>query len=184
MRKYRHKRRSNSPLSKAKRFHRRVWVALTHIILAPAFAFYVGFCLFNIAQVSAPEVPFYGLKLAIEDARLGLTTDPAQHASLALTFAAERVHEIVQIANRDQEIPESVLLRLQGQLRMALQDATNATEQDRQHILTEMNDVTKHLQDTLTQAEPAAPIATRDAMRRAFRLVEQTHLQAEKALSD
>jgi hypothetical protein len=94
------------------------------------------------------------------------------------------VREIVQIANRGQEAPELVLLRLQNQLHMALQDATRADGQDKQRILAEVNDVTKQLQDTLTQAEPEVPIATRDALRQGFRLVEQIHLQAKKALSD
>lgn len=184
MRKYRHRRRSNNHLARVARPSRKIWPALTHLILAPVFTLYVIFCLLNIAQTSTPDVPFYGLKLAIEDARLGLAIDQSQHASLALSFATERVSEIVQIANRSQVAPELVLLRLQNQLRAAMQDATSADEQDRQRLLAQVNDVTKQLQITLTQALPEAPIATQSALSEAERLAEQTRRQAEEAMND
>jgi hypothetical protein len=179
MKEYSLKRPSNGPQLEAKYTPPKGWLAPAHVVFALAFASYVIFCLFSIAQISVPDIPFYGLKMVMEDARLSMATDPAQHASLALTFATERVREIVQIADRGQEAPELVLLRLQNQLHMALQDATRADEQDKQRILAEVNDVTKQLQDTLTKAEPEVPIATRDALRQAFHLAEQIHLQAE-----
>ena len=175
---------SSRPLSQTLRPPLKAWPALARVTLAVVFAFCIVVGLYRTAQASTPDAPLYGLKVAIEDARLSLTTDPEQHASLALTFAAERVREIVQVANRGQEAPEPVLLRLQNQLRVALQDAANADEQNRQRILAKVNDVIKQLQDTLTQAEPEAPIAAQSTFLKAERLAEQARRQAEEAMND
>jgi hypothetical protein len=174
---------SNRPLLEIKHPPLKTWPALAQVVLALVFTLCVAVGLYGTAQASAPDAPLYGLKMAIEDARLGLATDPSQHASLALTFAAERVREIVQTASRSQQAPESVLLRLQDQLRVALQDAASADEQNRQRILTEINDATEQLQNTLMRAESETPIATRAALREAEHLAAQARLQAEEDLN-
>ena len=175
---------SSRTLSQTLRPPLKAWPALARVTLAVVFAFCIAAGLYSTAQASTPDTPLYGLKMAIEDARLSLTTDPAQHASLALTFAAERVREMMQTSSQGQAVPESVLTRFQIQLRVALQDATNADEPNRQRILAEINDVTKQLQNTLMQAEPEAPSAAQSALRQAEHLAEQTCLQTEEGLND
>ena len=135
----------------------RIRVRLVQVAFILAFTAYMTICLFSVTQASTPDTPLYGLKTAIEDTRLHWTTDPAQHASLALAFATERVREIMQLSDRGQAIQQTVVLRLQDQLRQATQDATRADEQDQQQIMGEVDDVTQQMQSALTQVKLRTP---------------------------
>jgi uncharacterized membrane protein YgcG len=79
------------------------------------------------SQESLPDSPLYGIKLQVEDLRIGLTRDPASEAVLAMTMAQERVQEAVKLAEGDREIPESVAERYRAQVSTALQRAGEVT---------------------------------------------------------
>jgi hypothetical protein len=111
----------------------RIGFRFAQIAFVLAFAAYMDICLFSVTQASTPDTPLYGLKTAIEDTRLRWTTDPAQHASLALDFANERVSEIMQLSDRGQVVQQTVVLRLQDQLRQATRDASRADEHHVSH---------------------------------------------------
>jgi hypothetical protein len=139
--------------------------------------------LVHTAQASTPTSPLYQIKIGIEDVQLGLAWSPAQHASLALAFAAERVREIELISSQGQPVPQAVLVRLEDQLNAALRDAAGTEGTQQQHILAEVNAITTQLQHALMQASTQAPMPTQVGLREAERLLEQTRLQAETRLN-
>ena len=94
------------------------------------------------AQDSAPDAPLYGIKLASEDARLGLTLEQTSRLELQLDFALRRMQEMAARVNAGQDIPASLLARWQRhnqnatQICAQLSDAEfgPALQQVREHL--------------------------------------------------
>ncbi|MBN1135360.1 MAG: hypothetical protein JXM73_02180 [Anaerolineae bacterium] len=72
------------------------------------------------AAGSLPGQPLYGVKLATEQIRLALTSQPASRAALEQALAEERLDEIVALLNRKQTIDAAVSSRAVRQLEQAL----------------------------------------------------------------
>ena len=75
------------------------------------------------AADSLPGEPLYGLKLAAEEARLALTTDPEAQAALNLALAEERLDEIAALLEQGQAVDEVTAERVERQLHAALEAA-------------------------------------------------------------
>ena len=80
------------------------------------------------AADSLPGQPLYGVKLATEQIRLALTSQPESRAALEQALAEERLDEIVALLKRKQVIGAAVSSRAVRQLEQAL--ATSAQLQD------------------------------------------------------
>ncbi len=88
------------------------------------------------AQGSLPDQPFYGVKLATEDVRAGLTTNSQSRAGLMLDFAHLRLQEALQLAAQGKAVPVSVWQRMTGQYDDALLAAASMDDtQLRQRLL-------------------------------------------------
>jgi len=138
------------------------------------------------AQSSLPDSPLYSIKLAVEDARLNLTRDPAQQATLAMTFAGERTHEMERLAIANRPISTLVSLRLQNQLDAALSAAARAPEPEMLRLLIQVRTTARTQERALMQAQVNAPreASTQDALRMAEQAVTQARQQAESGLTD
>ena len=75
------------------------------------------------AADSLPGEPLYGFKLAAEEARLALTTDPEDQAALNLALAEERLDEIATLLEQGQAVDEVTAERVERQLNAALEAA-------------------------------------------------------------
>ncbi len=75
------------------------------------------------AQSSQPDEALYGVKLATEDLRLGLSADPQERLTLALTLVQVRTQEMVRLVELERAVPEQLGLRLQNHVETALQAA-------------------------------------------------------------
>ncbi len=75
------------------------------------------------AQSSQPDEPLYGVKLATEDLRLGLSADPQERLVLALNLVQVRTQEMVRLVEQERAVPEQLGLRLQSHVEAALQAA-------------------------------------------------------------
>lgn len=75
------------------------------------------------AQSSLPDQLLYGVKLASEDVRTGLTMNNQTRLDLATNFADTRLDEIQQLAAQGKPIPSSVWDRLVAQYDLALSTA-------------------------------------------------------------
>jgi len=138
------------------------------------------------AQSSLPDSPLYSIKLAVEDARLNLTRDPLQQATLSLSFASERTREIERLAIAHRPISNQVSLRLQNQLEAALSDAARAPEPEMLHLLTQVRATAETQERALAQAQVNAlrEASTQDALRLAEQAITQARQQAEFGLAD
>jgi uncharacterized membrane protein YgcG len=138
------------------------------------------------AQSSLPDSPLYGIKLTVEDARLNLTSDPAQQATLAMTFASERTHEMERLTIAHRPIGSHVSLRLQNQLDAALSAAARAPEPEMLRLLDQVRSMAQTQERALSQAQINAPRepSTQEALRQAEQAIAQAQQQAESGLTD
>ena len=138
------------------------------------------------AQSSLPDSPLYRIKLAVEDARLNLTHDPSQQATLAMTFASERAHEMERLAIAHRLISTLVSLRLQNQLDAALSAAARAPEPEMLRLLDQVRTTAQTQERALAQAQVNAPreASTQDALRLAEQAVTLAQQQAKAGLAD
>jgi len=138
------------------------------------------------AQSSLPDSPLYSVKLMVEDTRLNLTSDPAQQATLALTFAGERTRELERLASARRPISAQVSLRLQNQLDAVLSAAARAPEPDMLRLLDKVRTTAQTQERSLAQAQVNAPreASTQDALRLAEQALTQARQQAESGLTD
>jgi hypothetical protein len=138
------------------------------------------------AQSSLPDSPLYRIKLTVEDARLNRTSDPSQQATLAMTFASERTHEMERLAIANRPISTLVSLRLQNQLDSALSAAARAPEPEMLRLLDQVRSMAQIQERALTQAQLDAPreAGTQDALRLAEQAVTLAQQRAEAGLAD
>jgi len=138
------------------------------------------------AQPSLPDSPLYSIKLTMEDARLNLTRDPLQQATLSLSFANERTREMERLAIAHRSISSQVSLRLQNQLDAALSDAARVPEPEMLRLLDQVRSMAQTQERALSQAQINAPreVGTQDALRQAEQAVAQARQQAELGLAD
>lgn len=109
------------------------------------------------AQTAAPDSLLYPEKLAWEDVRLTLATDPQQRAELTLTFAETRVAEIASMVAADRPVPEAVRLRLEAQLQQALRYAAQLPEGPMNQFLRHMETRVRLRVQEMYQAMDHAP---------------------------
>jgi hypothetical protein len=75
------------------------------------------------SQSSLPGDPLYGVKLALEDLRLGLTRDPQQEVLLLEDLVEARLDEIGALVQEGSPISLQLRTRLESHLRLALQQS-------------------------------------------------------------
>jgi hypothetical protein len=73
------------------------------------------------AAASLPGGPLYGLKLTAEEARMGLTSDPAAKAELAAEFAENRLDEIGRMMAAGRAVDGETAHKAQQQVSQAYQ---------------------------------------------------------------
>jgi hypothetical protein len=83
------------------------------------------------AAASLPGEPLYGLKLAAEQARMELTTNPEAKAELAAELAENRLGEISQMVASGKEVDRETAFAAQQQISLAFQ-AMNQVSGDEQ----------------------------------------------------
>lgn len=76
------------------------------------------------AQSSQPDEPLYGVKLATEDLRLGLSQDPQERLALALNLVQVRTQEMAQLVQANRAVPVELQTRLQSHVNTALEAAS------------------------------------------------------------
>ncbi len=138
------------------------------------------------AQSSLPDSPLYGIKLAVEDARLNLAGDPSQQAMLSLSFASERAREMERLAVANRPIENRVSQRLDNQLENALDAASRAPEHEMLRLLDKVQAMAQAQERALAQARANAPREARsqDALREAEQAMAQARRQAHAGLAD
>jgi uncharacterized membrane protein YgcG len=159
------------------------WVARVAIALVLVLSIVGGTA--AAAQSSLPDSPLYGIKLAVEGARLNFARAPSQQAMLSLSFAGERVREIERQAIANRPISGQVSLRLQNELDAALSAAARAPEPEMLRLLNQIRTMAQTQERALAQAEVSAPSESgKNALRQAEQAMTQAQRQAEAGLAD
>jgi hypothetical protein len=132
------------------------------------------------AQTSLPAEPFYGIKLAIEDARLSNTSDPSAAILLSEEYAARRIDEMVRLAATQHSIPPELLTRLDSHLTQALSSAAGLdTPQASLEQILQMAETQSMI---LTQARSMTP--NDPSLEKAAQYLEIARGLAQMGLSD
>ena len=104
---------------------------LAGALIATLLVFGMVFGAGQAAAASLPGEPLYGLKLAAEQARMELTTDPEAKAELAAELAENRLGEITQMVASGKEVDRETAFAAQQQMSLAFQ-AVNQVNGDEQ----------------------------------------------------
>ncbi len=115
------------------------------------------------AQNDLPTGALYGVKLASEDARLGLAADPAARADLLLEFSQRRVREIIALSSAGNPPLEPVATRLREEVDATLQIAAGADDATRNQLLARIRSEIESNLQLMNQAQnqvslQAAPV--------------------------
>jgi hypothetical protein len=135
------------------------------------------------AQDSLPGDTLYPAKLAVEDLRLSLASDPATEMKLALQFGEERVQELQALAENGQPIPESTVARMQNLFGYALQEASQAPPEEAPGLLEQITLRTRTQAQTLERLQ-AEGEGDQVRLRQALQSCLQIHEAAQTRMGD
>ena len=136
------------------------------------------------AANSLPDSPLYPVKLAMEDARLAVTSNPAQQAALHLAMARERTQEMAQQALKGEVPGEATLSRLQRHLNYALQLAGQLPDKEMAGILTQAREMTQNQAQQMSQTQAQVREPAQESLGYANQLLNQVCREAEGGLED
>jgi hypothetical protein len=136
------------------------------------------------AANSLPGSPLYPAKLAMEQARLQVATDPSDQAQLHMILAQVRVQEMEQLALAGREPGEAVIHQLQQHLNQALRLAAGMPDQAMQGTLAQWQQKIQLQEQALQQAQVRAAEPAQEPLRLALQLLQQTRQQLQAGLED
>lgn len=119
---------------------------------------------FGVGQAAAASLPgesLYGLKLATEDARQSLTSDPRASADLNLALAERRMDEVVQLVEQGQTVDAQTANRVEQQLTAAIGAAVKLEDKEAAQVLEKLGTAIQQQQQTMEQLkgqQPDAPV--------------------------
>ncbi len=130
------------------------------------------------SQNSLPDQTLYGIKTFTEDVRLRLTSQSEGKIDLLVVFSHRRVKELSALFKKGEEIPQSVLSRLEQHTETML---VLAAEQKGDRAIQSLNQIHSALQ---AQEEVIAKLASKDhgnAVEVLSRVQEQLHQKIKLA---
>jgi hypothetical protein len=98
------------------------------------------------AQGSMPDQVLYSVKLLSEDLRLGLTSNPQAELGLTLDLVERRMDEIILLVEAGDEVPDSVINRLEVHLDQVLNVAEVIEDDEVEPVMIKIE---KHLRDRI-----------------------------------
>ncbi|MCL4263458.1 MAG: hypothetical protein KJ069_09590, partial [Anaerolineae bacterium] len=133
---------------------------------------------------SLPDSFLYPVKLAVEDTRLGLATDPAAEAALNLALAETRLQEIVAMSQAGKVLDEVVINRLENHFDAALQLAAQMPDEAMIGFLVQTRDRIRTQENDLAQAQEHVSGAGEASLEQANGLLNRLRLQIENGLQE
>ncbi|MBU0704336.1 MAG: hypothetical protein KKC18_10775 [Chloroflexi bacterium] len=133
---------------------------------------------------SLPGAALYPVKLAVEDTRLALTTDPAAQAELTMAFTAERAEEMQRLVAQGEPVPEEVIYRMAQHTEQVLTQIAQARPEEITPLLEQVIERTNTQQQVLEQVRSYLPEETQPALHYAIRVMERVRQAANDALGD
>ncbi len=137
-----------------------------------------------LAGDSLPGDLLYPVKIVTEEVRLLMTTDPADHAELAMTFATERVREMERLSNQGQAVPDSTVARLTRLMEQSMNQIALSRPDEVTPLWQRVRERARTQQQILERVRTRAPEESQDALRRASRVMERAMESAGAALGE
>jgi hypothetical protein len=168
----------------------RLWVRpafrLASLALAAVFALSAfGGGLVGLAEASLPGDWLYPVKLAMEDLRLSLISDPANGVEQNLSFAAERVDEMRGLAEQGSTIPDAVVDRMSEQIDQAMHQTTAAPPEEAPVLMEQFRQSMQLRQEELVRIrEEAGPEGDQPSVNTALRVTERAYELVDAAKGD
>jgi hypothetical protein len=144
----------------------------------------LGGGLIHLAEASLPGDWLYPLKLACEDLRLSVTSDPAAGAEQHLNLAAERVDEMRGLAEQGSAIPDELVDRMVDQMDQAMQSTAAAPPEEAPVLMEQFRRSMSLQQQELVQIQKAGPDGDQPSVRTALHVTERAYEIVEKAKGD
>ena len=136
------------------------------------------------AEDSLPGSPIYSFKLAREQARLAMNSDPAEEAALHLNLAQERVQEMIQISAQGEVPQDATLTRLQTHMNEAFRYTAQTADEPMEALLIQAQEMTLSQEQALTQAQDQANEQAKSKLKETARQMSHWRLEAEEGLQD
>jgi hypothetical protein len=133
---------------------------------------------------SLPDSALYSAKLAMEQARLDATPDPAVQAAVNMALVQERVQEMQRLALAGEAPDEATMLRLQTHLEQALRLAAGLSDDDLQGALNQAREMLQDQEREMLQTQTRVDEPLQERLREATRLLTQAREQVEAGLQD
>lgn len=156
--------------------------ALVGLLMALVMLFGGGGLTALAAQQAQPDDLLYPVKLAAEDVRYGLTTDPAHQVGLLEAMAERRFQEMEQLASAGEVIPLEAALRLEEHFGLALQAAAQIGDPELTRLLERLQTRLETQLQTMQQLRLADPSGA--ALRTAEQAMIQTQARIQAAIDD
>ena len=117
------------------------------------------------AQSSLPGDTLYSVKTGIENLQLAMTTSSASKAILHVEFAQERINEITQEVQQNQNVSPQMVDAVTQQFDSALKALSNTTNSpDSGKALSKLSTATLNQQVQLNQLLPTVPTNSQPAI--------------------
>ena len=137
--------------------------------------------LFGAGQAAAdslPGDPLYGLKLAIEDARLVATGDSLAVAELARAHAGDRLDEVVSLLEEGRPLSGAVLQRAEAHLETALDTALRVQGAERARSLQALESALQERQQRIVLMSDDVSAQTEMSLQKLQRAMERVRERA------
>ena len=136
------------------------------------------------ASDSLPGDVLYPVKLAGEDLRLSLASNPEAQVGLALQFSDERIAEIEAMVKRGEELPETVVARMEHHVFRAMNQAAWTSEEEMPGLLKRIAERTQAQAQTLKQLQASAQEQNQVQLENAQRVCQQAQEEARAGLGN
>ena len=128
------------------------------------------------AAGSLPGQPLYGVKLATEQIRLALTSQPASRAAVQQSLAEERLDEIVALLGRRQAVGSSVSNRATRQLEQALEASAQLEDATAAQALQQLAEAIRQREQAMLGAASESPEPpVQELLRQMERVRQEAH---------
>jgi uncharacterized membrane protein YgcG len=136
------------------------------------------------AQDDLPNQSLYQLKLWTENAKMAMTGDPQEQATLLMNMAQTRIHEMAALVEQGITPPDQVRDRLQTHLHQALQIAADMDEATRERTLLQLRDCLQTQDQIMQQLQLHVDAETEPLLTRTRQMLQtQLHL-VDEGLAD
>jgi len=133
---------------------------------------------------SLPHSSLYPTKLAVEQVRVQLASDPSDKAELHLEFAQTRLKEMERMAWAGEAPDEAMMKRLQSHLQQGLHFTAQAPDEAMLRWMVKARQMAQDQEQRLTRVQLQAGHAAHDSLQQALGVLEQWQQEMDGGLLD